>query len=135
MSFKVDGDERVVVSAPGYLKNLTEILAKEPKRNVANYMLWRATRATLGFLNKQTREISEEFAKNITGKTATLPRWKKCVGSATGSFSAAIGKLYVLNHFNPKAKESMLEMVQDIRTEFRIILDNVSIARVFFFVR
>ena len=45
---QVKPSERVVVSTPGYLKNLTKILADEPKRNVANYMLWRATRASLG---------------------------------------------------------------------------------------
>ena len=45
---QVKPSERVVVSTPGYLKNLTKILADEPKRNVANYMIWRATRASLG---------------------------------------------------------------------------------------
>lgn len=84
------------------------------------------SRASIGFLNKEAREIGEEFARNVTGKTATTPRWKKCVGSAAGSFSAAIGKMYVLKHFNIDAKKSMLEMVQDIRQEFKKILDEVS---------
>ena len=116
----------MVVSTPGYLKNLTAILSTEPKRNVANYLLWRAARASIGFLNKEARLISEEFAKNVTGKTASTPRWKKCVGSAAGSFSAAIGKMYVLKHFNEEAKKSMLEMTRDIRAEFKTIIDEVS---------
>ena len=49
---QVDSNERVVVSTPGYLRNFTTILASEPKRNIANYMLWRAARASIGFLNK-----------------------------------------------------------------------------------
>ena len=49
---QVDDNERVVVSTPSYFKNFTTILATEPKRNVANYMLWRAARASIGFLNK-----------------------------------------------------------------------------------
>ena len=49
---QVDSNERVVVSTPGYLRNFTSILASEPKRNIANYMLWRAARASIGFLNK-----------------------------------------------------------------------------------
>ena len=48
----MDDNERVVVSTPSYFKNFTTILATEPKRNVANYMLWRAARASIGFLNK-----------------------------------------------------------------------------------
>lgn len=123
---QVDGDERVVVNTPGYLKNLTEILKVEPKRNVANYMMWRAARASIGFMNKAAREIIEEYARNITGKTATTPRWKTCVSSAGGSFSAAVGKMYVSKHFQEDAKESMLEMVTDIRQEFSLILNEIS---------
>ena len=115
------------MNTPGYLKNLTDILATEPKRNIANYMLWRATRASIGFMNKAAREIIEEYGKNITGKTDTPPRWKECVGSAAGSFSAAVGKMYVSEHFKGDAKESMLEMVRDIREEFKRILNEVSL--------
>ena len=113
------------MTVPGYFKNLTQILAAEPKRNVANYMLWRAARASIGFLNKESREIIEEYARNITGKTATTPRWKSCVGAAAGSFSAAVGKMYVLKHFKEDAKDAMLEMVQYIKEEFRGILNEV----------
>merc|ERR1719471_1638983 len=74
-------------------------------------MMWRAARASVGFLNEEIRSIGEEFVKNVTGKTETPPRWKKCMGSAAGSFSAAVGKMYVQKHFNHKAKDSMLEMV------------------------
>jgi len=122
---QVDSNERVVVSTPGYLKNFTTILASEPKRNIANYMLWRAARASIGFLNKDAREIIEEYSRNVTGKKATTPRWKSCVGSASGSFSAAVGKMYVLKHFKENAKASVLEMVNDIKEEFRNILDEI----------
>ena len=114
-----------MVNTPGYLQNLTELLANEPKRNVANYMLWRAARATIGFLNKKARDIIEEYAKNVTGKTAATPRWKSCVSSAASGFSAAVGKLYVTKHFKKKARDVMLEMVDDIRQEFRQILNEV----------
>ena len=42
----------------------------------------------------------------MTGKKATTPRWKSCVGSASGSFSAAVGKMYVLKHFKVSIKKS-----------------------------
>ena len=38
-------------------------------------MLWRATRASIGFMNKAARDVIEEYAKNITGKTETTPRY------------------------------------------------------------
>ena len=61
----MDSNERVVVSTPGYLRNFTSILASEPKRNIANYMLWRAARASIGFLNKVYelfKELKEQFS-------------------------------------------------------------------------
>ena len=57
----------------------------------------------------------------------TVPRWKICTGSAAGSFSAAIGKLYVQKHFDDRAKKLMEEMVKDIRAEFKDVLDKVGV--------
>jgi len=51
------------VIAPGFLKNLSLILKDEPIRNVANYMMWRAAKASIGFLNKAAREVIEEYTK------------------------------------------------------------------------
>ena len=113
------------MNTPGYLRNLTTLLAEEPKRNVANYMMWRAARASIGFMNKEAREIVEEYARNATGKIATTPRWKTCVGSAAGSFAAAVGKMFVSRHFKEDAKGAMLEMVADIRNEFKHIINEV----------
>lgn len=122
---QVDGSERVVVVATEYLTNLTKVLQQEPKRNVANYLIWRVARTVMGYFTKEAREVIEEYAKNVTGKTETTPRWKTCVGAAAGSFSAAVGKMYVMKHFQEEAKDSMMEMVRDLKEEFRTILDDV----------
>ena len=45
--------------------------------------------------------------------------------TATNSFPSPVGAMYVRKHFKETAKESMLEMVQDIRLELKKILDRV----------
>jgi len=45
---------------------------------------------------------------------------------ASGAFSAAVGRAYVLKHFKEDAKKDMLEMVADIREQFGQIIDEVS---------
>jgi len=122
---QIDENERVIVDEPGYLKNLTALLPKTSNRTIANYMLWHAARASLGYFTADARKIQLDFAKNITGKKKDTDRWKRCTGSATGSFSSPIGSMYVRKHFKEEAKDAMTEMVRDIRKEFDHILDDL----------
>jgi len=122
---QVEETERVILDEPGYLVNLTKLLPKTEKRTIANYMFWRAARASLGYFTEAARKIQLEYSKNITGKKSSTPRWRECTGSASGSFASPIGNMYVSKHFNSDAKHAMDEMVMDIRREFDIILDQI----------
>ena len=122
---QVESSERVIVYGMEYLKNLTNILAHEPKRNIANYMLWKVALSTISYMDKSARDLIEAYSRKVSGKTEDTPRWKTCVSTAAGSFSAAVGKLYVNKHFNEGAKDKMMEMVHDIKDEFKMILDQV----------
>ena len=125
MNSQVESSERVIVYGMEYLKNLTNILAHEPKRNIANYMLWKVALSTISYMDKSARDLIEAYSRKVSGKTEDTPRWKTCVSTAAGSFSAAVGKLYVNKHFNEGAKDKMMEMVHDIKDEFKMILDQV----------
>ncbi|CAB4068160.1 MMEL1 [Lepeophtheirus salmonis] len=103
---QVDGNERVIVGTPIFIKRLSTILNEEPKRNVANYLLWRIASQGLFVLNKAAREISLEYRKNVTGTPADAPRWKKSVWE--------------------DAKHNMMEMVKYIKKEFKKILQEIT---------
>jgi len=122
---QVDGDERVIVSTPDYFRKLNRLLADEPKRNVANYLIWRAAQVSLSYLNKRARGIAEDYTRNVTGKPAKTPRWRHCIYVTQFGFRAALGKMYVLKHFKEDAKQAMVQMVQYIKDEFRNILNDV----------
>merc|ERR1719509_368082 len=122
---QVEDTERVILDEPGYLKNLTVLLPKTPPRTVANYMFWRAARASLGYFTEAARKIQLEFSKNITGTKSETPRWRQCTGAASGSFASPVGNMYVTKHFNEDAKHTMNEMVADIRTEMEKILSKI----------
>ena len=81
-------------------------------------------KSRLSFLTKYCKSKHFDF-RDASGKTDDTPRWKTCVSTAAGSFSAAVGQLYVTKHFNEEAKEKMMEMVHDIKDEFKMILDEV----------
>ena len=137
----VEDTERVILDEPGFLKNLTEILKRTPKRTIANYMFFRAASSSLGFFTEAARKVQEDYSQELTGttskvgksqnitnistKTFQTPRWKQCVGTASGIFSSVVGHLYVKKHFKEEAKRAMDEMVRDIRGEMDVILKNI----------
>ena len=123
---QVENTERVILDEPGYLSNLTKLLPKTENRTIANYMFWRVARSSLGYFTEAARKIQLEYAKNITGTKSETPRWRRCTGSASGSFASPIGNMYVSKHFNEDAKHSMDEMVRDIRAEFDRILTEIN---------
>ena len=115
----VEDTERVILDEPGFLKNLTEILKRTPKRTIANYMFFRAASSSLGFFTEAARKVQEDYSQELTGttskvgksqnitnistKTFQTPRWKQCVGTASGIFSSVVGHLYVKKHFKEEA--------------------------------
>ena len=64
---QVEDTERVILDEPGYLRNLTILLPKTSNKTIANYMFWRAARASLGYFTEAARKIQLEYSKNITG--------------------------------------------------------------------
>ena len=71
---QVEDTERVILDEPGYLRNLTILLPKTSKRTIANYMFWRAARASLGYFTEAARKIQLEYSKNITGTKSQVLR-------------------------------------------------------------
>ena len=68
----VDDTERVILDEPGYMRNLTEILKRTPKRTIANYMFFRAASSSLGFFTEAARKVQEDYSKELTGTTSTV---------------------------------------------------------------
>ena len=94
----------MIVDEPGYLVNLTRLLPATPKRTLANYMMWRATRASLDYFTEAARKIQLEFAKNITGKKSGTDRWKTCTGRQSPLQRAQVGGV----HFRELRKEESI---------------------------
>ena len=122
---QVTGDEIIIVDVPSYIKDMKALLSATPARVQANYLLWRVAASTMSYMTEDAEKIGLKFAKKLTGQSAKPPRWKKCVGMATGSLSSAVGSLYVTKHFDETSKATALEMVADIKKQFDIILKEI----------
>merc|ERR1712051_74112 len=87
--------------------------------------MWRVAGSTMTYLTEDAEKIGLKFAKKLTGQSAKPPRWKKCVGAASGSLSSAVGSLYVSKHFDEASKSTALDMVDNIKEQFDIILEEI----------
>jgi len=122
---QVSGDEIIIVDVPNYITSFSQLLQTTPKRVQANYLMWRAAAASMAYMNEAADKISLKFSKKLTGKSEEPPRWRKCVGAASGSLANAVGSLYVTKYFNEDSKAEALMMVSEIRRQFERLLDEV----------
>lgn len=72
-------------------------------RVLANYIVWNAINAQVGYFPSKFIEASFLLSKVESGIASVDPRWQRCVSKVNSAFGYASSALYVLNHF---AKES-----------------------------
>lgn len=122
---QITRNETVIVNVPTYFKELEKVLANTPKRTLANYVMWRASSASISYLTEKLRRRQLEYQTALSGQTSRETRWRECVDMVASSLSISVGALYVRKYFNEDAKKQALEMVNGIREEFHKILENL----------
>lgn len=117
--------DTVVVGAKSFFLQLGELLARTPKRVLANYVMWRQAVGSVSYLPNVFRQRQQEYNRLTTGRTVENPRWLECVDRTLDFFPHAFGALYVRRHFKADAKATALEMVNNIKSEFKEILKDI----------
>ncbi|XP_045542231.1 neprilysin-2 isoform X1 [Papilio machaon] len=121
----IDMDEVVIVNVPSYITSLEQFLESTPKRVQANYVMWRVAGASVSYLTDELRRRQLSYVTVLSGKTERESRWKECVDTTSMSLSISVGALYIRKYFNEDSKKNALEMVKDIREQFRRTLEEV----------
>lgn len=124
---RLDRGETVIVSVPSYLKSFEHLISQTPKRVQANYALWRAVSSSVSYLTDDIQKRQLQYTTELSGKTEREPRWKECIDMVSGSLGISVGSMYVRKYFKEDAKNTALEMVGDIKEQFRKILKKVRI--------
>ncbi|KAH8381748.1 hypothetical protein KR093_011645, partial [Drosophila rubida] len=119
-------DEIINLTVPSFFEHLGKLLAKTPNRVIANYMMWRIHAFSIGFLSEEFRKRQLQYATALSGRQEQEARWKECVDISSGSLGISVGSLYVRKHFHQDSKANALEMVNNIRSVFNDILDEVN---------
>ncbi|KFM79233.1 Endothelin-converting enzyme 1, partial [Stegodyphus mimosarum] len=71
----------------GFIKEFARLIDKEPKKLVANYMMWRVVQESLPLLSKSWRTLSKRSVRRP--EVSEEPRWKYCVSSIRNNLGMA----------------------------------------------
>jgi len=132
----VDENEVVNVAVPKYITDFAAYIPTVSARAQANYIVWRNVKFAMAYLNEEALQIKLEYNKVLTGKAQEAPRWEKCVKSTAGldgtylyfyegSLTNAVGGMYAREHFDLNAKDVADQMVENVRAEFKKMLDEL----------
>jgi putative endopeptidase len=126
-SLSVAQAEQINVAQPQFLRTVDSLLGSTSPAEWRAYLRWSLISNMAPALSSPF--VKESFRFNSTvlqGVTEMRPRWKRCLRMTDASLGEILGQAYVRENFTPEAKGRALEMVRNIRAEFRSRLGNVT---------
>ncbi|HEY1985840.1 MAG TPA: M13 family metallopeptidase [Terracidiphilus sp.] len=109
---KVGHFDTLNVATPDFFKGFSELIAKEPVDAWKAYFRWHTLHASAPNLPKAFfDENFSFFGKTLAGQKEPTPRWKQCTAMTDRALGEAVGQDWVKQHFPPKAKTSMDQLV------------------------
>ncbi|KAI1710050.1 peptidase family m13 domain-containing protein [Ditylenchus destructor] len=124
MHFYLDSNPELIINELEFFKRLAKLLQSTDKKIIADYIIWRYTSAWSFQLDERFDDVQQSFLKSFIGKQTKSPRWKDCIAAAGSRLSYASGAMYVRKHFNKDDRGAALEMIEDLRESFRIMLND-----------
>ncbi|KAL4712581.1 hypothetical protein ACJJTC_007597 [Scirpophaga incertulas] len=98
----ISDQERIVVYAPDYFKNLTKLVTKYEKtddgrRTLSSYMMWQVSRSLSTYLSKPFRDATKILRKALFGTEGTEEPWRYCItdtSNAVGMTPSTVNAYY-----------------------------------------
>jgi putative endopeptidase len=121
------GDEaEIVVGQPDYIAGLGGVLADASLEDLKAYTRFKVIQMAAPYLTSEIYDPYFDFnSRLLYGVQEQAERWKRAVRSVNGNLGEALGKVYVDRHFPPEAKRRMVELVDNLLTEFGVAIDEL----------
>jgi putative endopeptidase len=112
--------EELVVSSPGFYKNLGSIVEKYSLENWKTYFKWHILNSYAGVLSSDFEKASFYFYSTVLrGTKVSKPLKEKAIASVNSNLGESLGQLFVKKHFSPESKATVSLMVEELRTAFK----------------
>ena len=128
---KVNENDIVLVEDPAYLGNFSELYSNMVKdtnkiKTLDNLLTWTFVKSKSNFLPKLYQDIQLEFDKFNLGTNSAAPRSRTCARDILDKMPFAVGRLYVQKRFDESSKKAATQMIDNIRNEFKVMLDELT---------
>ncbi|XP_068141142.1 neprilysin-3 isoform X1 [Drosophila tropicalis] len=128
---RVTDHEVVVVYAPEFLKNLSDIIlqmekTEEGRITLNNYLIWQAVRTLTSCLSKPFRDAYKGVRKALMGSDGGEEVWRYCVSDTNNVVGFAVGAIFVRQAFHGESKPAAEQMISEIREAFKLNLQNLT---------
>jgi predicted metalloendopeptidase len=109
---------------PDFVSALDGIVTQTPLAVWKTYLTVRLLDAHASALPRSFADASFAFHSGVlTGVTAPLPRWRRCVAAVDGALGEALGAVYVAQEFPASAKARMRALVENLQ---RVLRDDIA---------
>ncbi|XP_063235515.1 endothelin-converting enzyme homolog isoform X2 [Bacillus rossius redtenbacheri] len=125
ISLDLDGEDIIVVYNTDYLRNLSTLLSNTSSETLELVLWWDMVRVLAPTTNKELRNIKETYIQKVTNGRASESRATFCTHAVNQKMGMAVSYFIVDQGFISKTKEKVKEMLSDIKSAFRVLVDSL----------
>ncbi|HYE54646.1 MAG TPA: M13 family metallopeptidase [Chitinophagaceae bacterium] len=116
----IDKIDSVIVGQPEFYKELDASLKSTPIEDWKNYLRFHLIRHLGGYLHDTiVNERFDFYGIKLQGAKKLKPRWKRMLDVQDDLMGEALGRVFVKEYFNEKAKKRYEDMVEAVRESLR----------------
>lgn len=116
----------IIVGMPDFFEELGNLLNNESMDTWKTYLKFHVASDLAPYLSENFENLHFDFfSRTLTGQLEQQPRWRTVMHTLNGTIGENLAQLYVDKHFSPKAKERMVELVDNLQETFRERIENL----------
>ncbi len=118
--------DSVIVGQPEFYRALDKVVAATDMQTLKDYMQLALIRTFATDLSKPFVDAHFEFySKALGGAQEQRPRWRRALDAEEGAIGEELGKLFVKEYFDAKAKARYEQMVENVRMAYKARIEKL----------
>jgi putative endopeptidase len=118
--------DTVIVGQPEFYKALDKVISSESTDVLKDYLAFHLASSFAPYLSKAFVDTHWNFYyRTLRGAKEQRPRWKRVLDAEEGAIGEEVGQLFVKEYFPEKAKARYNDMVEGIRSAYRLRIEKL----------